>query len=161
MALQEILQLRKILPTNVMIAVHFKYLRWNPNETIGLPSARSSSKFAAACVGFRTAECRSGTSVHQADCEAIRMCLLTEIFEKDVPTIQKLIFSVAPEMNLDIKCIVKLLRNKKVLLRERKRHTAHRVASAWGVPTLGYPLPHPDLGGRGYLPWGNPPSPLS
>ena len=51
--------------------------------------------------------------------------------------------------------------NKKVLLRERKRRTARRVASPlWGggIPTLatGY-LPWP---GRGYLPWpGYPPPP--
>ena len=67
--------------------------------------------------------------------------------------------------------------NKKVLLRERKKHTTRRVASArgrgtylgWGeeylpwtgvgVSTLGYPLPHPDLGGgEGYLPLGTPSS---
>ena len=44
--------------------------------------------------------------------------------------------------------------NKKILLRECKRDTARRVASARGgylpwrrerVPTLGYPFPHPDL----------------
>ena len=45
-----------------------------------------------------------------------------------------------------------IYKSKKVLLRERKRHTAHRVASPWleGVGTLGYPLPPswPGWGGR-------------
>ena len=67
------------------------------------------------------------------------------------------------------------LKNKKVLLQERKRHTVRRVASAWGTPPppfLNWPsggrgtylgkeegyltwgTPHPDLaGGRGYQPW--------
>ena len=31
--------------------------------------------------------------------------------------------------------------NQKVLLRERKRHTTHRVASPWGVPTLAWRVP--------------------
>ena len=59
--------------------------------------------------------------------------------------------------------------NRKILLRERKRHTARRVASdllgeghppwTWGgvptldggkgVPTLGYPSPRPDMAGGG------------
>ena len=63
--------------------------------------------------------------------------------------------------------------NKKVILRERKKHTARRVASARGEEYLpwmggrgtylgqgeqylpwGTPSPHPDLvGGQGYLPW--------
>ena len=59
-----------------------------------------------------------------------------------------------------------LILNKKVLVRERKRHTARRVASPW--PRRGGYLPwdnpHPDLAREvptlagGYLPWGNPPS---
>ena len=52
-------------------------------------------------------------------------------------------------------------KNKKVLLRERKRHAARRVSSApyavlsWGIPHPGYP--HPDLA-KGYpIPgWGYP-----
>ena len=41
--------------------------------------------------------------------------------------------------------------NKKVLLRERKRHTARCVVSTPSVVLPGYP-PHPDLaGGGGYL----------
>ena len=49
--------------------------------------------------------------------------------------------------------------NKKVLLHERKRHTAHRVASPWwGVPTLAGGVPTlaggvPTMAGGGYLPW--------
>ena len=57
--------------------------------------------------------------------------------------------------------------NKKVLLRERKRHTARCVASPWGggglptlaggVPTLGYPFPLSWPGQRGtYLGQGVP-----
>ena len=54
----------------------------------------------------------------------------------------------------------KISLNKKVLLREHKRHTARSVASprpggtylGWGVLTLGYPFPHADLA-RWYLPW--------
>ena len=70
------------------------------------------------------------------------------------------------------------MNNKKVLLRDRKRHTARRVAGPWAVPTLAgggwgvstldgvvptlqYPsFPHPDLVGGGaptfsggYLSW--------
>ena len=37
--------------------------------------------------------------------------------------------------------------NKKVLLRERKRHTARRVASTPYVVLTGYPPPRPDLAG--------------
>ena len=61
---------------------------------------------------------------------------------------------------------IKNYNNKKVLLRERKRHTDRRVASAryavpvgGGVPTLGGGVPTlvggvPTLvGGGGYLPW--------
>ena len=50
--------------------------------------------------------------------------------------------------------------NKKVLLRERKRHTSCCVASTPYVVLTGYP-PHPDLAGGGtlnrYPPAGNPP----
>ena len=49
-----------------------------------------------------------------------------------------------------------LINNKKVLLRERKRHTAHHVASPWGDTYLGWGVPTlvggPTLAG-GYLPW--------
>ena len=52
--------------------------------------------------------------------------------------------------------------NKRVLLRERKRHTACRVESTPSVVLTGYP-PHPDLaGGRGdptlVPPWQGTPS---
>ena len=52
--------------------------------------------------------------------------------------------------------------NKKVLLRERKRHTAHRVVSTLSVVLTGTP-PHPDLAGGGYPSWVPPPAgyPLS
>ena len=68
---------------------------------------------------------------------------------------------------------VNIKKNKKVLLRECKRHTARRVASARGgggctylgrgeVPTLGYPPLHPDLAGGGVhsLDRGVPPPPF-
>ena len=42
-------------------------------------------------------------------------------------------------------------RNKKVLLRERKRHTARRVATPWGGTYLG--CRGGTYLGRGYLPW--------
>ena len=54
---------------------------------------------------------------------------------------------------------MRCLPNKKVLLRERKRHTERSASSThmlsypggwvpwWGECTLGYPLPHPDLAG--------------
>ena len=45
--------------------------------------------------------------------------------------------------------------NKKVLLRERKRHTARRVTSTPYVVLTGYP-PHPDLARGGTLAWGVP-----
>ena len=49
-----------------------------------------------------------------------------------------------------VSILVVVINNKKVLLRERKRHTARRVASIRGVPTL-------DGGGRStYLGWGVP-----
>ena len=49
----------------------------------------------------------------------------------------------------------KIVNNKKVLLRERKRHTARRVVSTPSVFLTGYPPsrvtpPHPDLAGGGY-----------
>ena len=44
--------------------------------------------------------------------------------------------------------MLNITRNKKVLLRERKRHTARRVASTPYVVLTGYP-PHPDLARRG------------
>ena len=51
--------------------------------------------------------------------------------------------------------------NKKVLLRERKRHTARRVVNTPSVVLTGYP-PHPDLAGGvpdlGNLPPGYPPA---
>ena len=63
-----------------------------------------------------------------------------------------------------IRLLGKILSNKKVLLRERKRHTARHIASTcYAAPVLclhlgmGYPpdlerdTPHPDLG-RGYPP---------
>ena len=75
----------------------FKHFRSNSYETISLSSPRPSSKLAAASVGFRSAECRSGTSVYQADCEAIRMCFFTDIFKKIV---EKLIYSIFMEVNL-------------------------------------------------------------
>ena len=50
----------------------------------------------------------------------------------------------------DVQNLSKILLNKKVLLRERKRHTARSVASARYVPSwpgMGYPPPpRPDLG---------------
>ena len=49
--------------------------------------------------------------------------------------------------------------NKKVLLRERKRHTDRGVSSTTEVrypPLSGYPPARSD-GGRGYLRWGTPP----
>ena len=55
--------------------------------------------------------------------------------------------------------------NKKVLLRERKRHTARHVASArgegylpWtgGVLTFDLAMGVPTLDGEEYLPWGTP-----
>ena len=54
--------------------------------------------------------------------------------------------------------------NKKVLLRERKRHTAHRVASARYAtlsPDGGGGVPHPDLwrvypSNKPDLEWGTP-----
>ena len=55
--------------------------------------------------------------------------------------------------------------NKKVLLRERKRHTARRVLSTPSVVLPGYPPPRPDLAGGGGVsdqgtpPAGYPPSP--
>ena len=82
-----------------------------------------------------------------------------------------------------LQIIQNLIKNKKVLLRERKKHTVRRVASARGggeggvcggylpwsgrtylrVPPiltwlegtyLGVPPPHPDpAGGRGYISW--------
>ena len=52
--------------------------------------------------------------------------------------------------------------HKKVLLRERKRHTAHRVVSTPSVVLTGSP-PCPDLAGGGYPTWvppgQGPPSP--
>ena len=49
--------------------------------------------------------------------------------------------------------------NKKVLLRERKRHTARRVASTPYVFLTGYPPPpHPDLAGGGVPDLGTPPA---
>ena len=60
----------------------------------------------------------------------------------------------------------KKISNKKVLLRERKRHTACRVVSTPCVVLTGYPPgripPHPDLaGGVPYLgtPWQGTPHP--
>ena len=50
----------------------------------------------------------------------------------------------------------KRMLNKKVLLRERKRHTARRVVSTPSVVLTGYP-PRPDLAGGGYLTWVPPP----
>ena len=53
--------------------------------------------------------------------------------------------------------------NKKVLLRERKRHTARRVVSTPSVvltgypPPAGYPPPQPDLAGGGTPPGRVPP----
>ena len=53
----------------------------------------------------------------------------------------------------------KLKNNKKVLLHERKRHTARRVASAQGGRGRGYlpwvppPPSWPGRGARAYLPW--------
>ena len=44
--------------------------------------------------------------------------------------------------------------NKKVLLRERKRHTARRVASTPYVVLTGYPPSRPDLTGGGGYPAG-------
>ena len=77
-----------------MIEVRFKHFRSNSYETISLPSARASSKLAAASVGFRSAECRSGTSVYQADSEAIRMCFFTDF-------LKRLIYSIFIEVNLN------------------------------------------------------------
>ena len=59
----------------------------------------------------------------------------------------------------------KYIRNKKVLLRERKRHTARRVASTPYVVLTGYPPSWPGQGGTmtryppraGYPPAGSPP----
>ena len=52
---------------------------------------------------------------------------------------------------------MKQRKNKKVLLRERKRHTARRVVTTPSVVLTGYP-PHPDLAGA-VPPWaGYPPS---
>ena len=48
-----------------------------------------------------------------------------------------------------LKGIRKDLLNKKVLLRERKRHTARRVVSTPSVVLPGYPPTHPDLAGGG------------
>ena len=44
--------------------------------------------------------------------------------------------------------------NKKVLLREHKRHTARRVASPWGGTYLGWGVPTLARGGT-YLGWGD------
>ena len=67
-----------------------------------------------------------------------------------------------------ITTLFKLKHNKKVLLRERKRHTARRVVSTPSVVLTGYPPPggvpgpdrvpppggYPDLDLTGYPPWG-------
>ena len=46
----------------------------------------------------------------------------------------------------------RLIKYKKVLLRERKRHTArHVVGWGGGGSTSGYPFPHPDLARGRYL----------
>ena len=60
-------------------------------------------------------------------------------------------------VNSTLSFFYKYTQDKKVLLRERKRHTAHHVAIRWlgvGVGTLGYPL-LPILTWVG-VPWGTP-----
>ena len=53
-------------------------------------------------------------------------------------------------------------RNKKVLLRERKRHTARRVVTIPSVVLTGYPPPRrPDLAGGGRVPYLGPPGRVS
>ena len=47
----------------------------------------------------------------------------------------------------------RIISNNKVLLRERKRHTVHRVVSTPYVVLIGYPS-RPDLAGGGTLPGG-------
>ena len=53
------------------------------------------------------------------------------------------------------RCKHNIFSNKKVLLRERKRHTARRVLSTPSVVLTGYPPPHP---GRGVPYMGTPPA---
>ena len=61
---------------------------------------------------------------------------------------------------------LKLYTNKKVLLREHKRHTVHRVASACypapslSGPGMGYPPSRPGMGYPPDLWWGIPPPDL-
>ena len=53
------------------------------------------------------------------------------------------------------KKVIEILRNKKVLLRERKRHTDRGVSSTPSVTRGGVP-PRPGPTGRGYPRWGTP-----
>ena len=68
------------------------------------------------------------------------------------PTANRVAAPVLQIHNLKFETIFKTTRKKKVLLRSRRRHTAHRVASTHYAVPVGVPPPGPRKGGYPILP---------